>query len=97
MAKSVREVMGGIFCCMNKYQEKPWCNDCPYEQVRDCRNVLQNDISTLASAGKLELGSDGNWQPAGFKASPKIKEKRKTGRRIFNEERRNNRQYEADF
>jgi len=91
MAKSVRKVIGGLFCCNES--GKPWCNDCPYEGVYDCKNVLRNDISYWASLGKLEIGKDGNWQETGVDAPPKQKKKRKNGRRYFNNERRNQRQY----
>lgn len=97
MAKSINEVMGGIFCCMESYhQDDPWCDDCPYEQTFDCKNTLRNDITYWAKLGKLELGKDGIWQPAGcLNNISKPKTKRKNGRR-YSDERRNNRQYETD-
>ena len=95
MAKSVREVMGGIFCCIEQ-KDKPWCDDCPYEHVYNCRNILRSDISYWAALGKMELGKDGIWQPKGSDVSPKRKDKRKHGRRYFSEERRNNRSYESE-
>ena len=97
MAKSISEVIGGIFCCMEgHYAEEPWCNDCPYENIYDCKNVLQSDITYWAKLGKLELGQNGIWQEVGGGYNPKPKSKRKNGRRYFDGERRNSRQYETD-
>lgn len=86
MAKSVNKVLGGIFCC-HQHQPKPWCDDCPYEQVYDCRNILQNDISYWAQKGKLEVGFDGVW---GLKAEYSHPKNKRKGRRFVDEERRPN-------
>lgn len=91
MAKSVSKVIGGLFCCNG--QSKPWCDDCPYEGVYNCKNILWNDVSYWASLGKMEIGKDGNWQAAGVDGPPKQKNKRKNGRRYSDGERRNQRQY----
>lgn len=95
MAKSISEVMGGIFCCMENHYGDPWCDDCPYEHVFDCRNILHNDITYWAKLGKLELASDGSWQLVKNNI-PKQKSKRKNGRRYSDGERRNNRHYEEE-
>ena len=93
MAKTLNETVGGIFCCQMPKAE-PWCNDCPYEHAKDCRNTLESDISYWASKGKLEVGADGKW---GLKVEPvQQKNKRKNGRLFFTDERRNNRQYGSE-
>ena len=96
MAKSVKEVMGGIFCCMEQEDDNPWCNDCPYENIFNCKNILRNDIAYHVMTGKLEVGDDGKWQLAGCDKPPKRKEKRKHGKRYFDGKKHQNHGYEDD-
>ena len=91
MAKSVSHVIGGIFCCIEP--PEPWCRDCPYEGVYDCKNILRNDISYWAQQGKLKLGKNGTYEIA-ESGEPKVKTKRKNGRRYSDGERRKGRHEE---
>lgn len=91
MAKTLDETVGGIFCCQIPRVD-PWCNDCPYERVKNCREELQNDISYWASKKKLVVGSEGTYCLK-IDDIPQQKSKRKNGRRYSDGERRNNRQY----
>jgi len=85
---NIRKVIGGIFCCIEPAE--PYCNDCPYESVYDCKNILRNDISYWAKLGKLKIGENGVYEITGD-SRPKVKTKRKNGRRYSDGERRKGR------
>ena len=88
MAKAVMKVVGGIQCCIEP--PEPWCDDCPYEGVYDCRNALRNDISYWAITGKLKLGNSGIYEVT-EEQKKVVKTKRKNGRRYSDGERRKGR------
>ena len=88
MAKSLEQVLRGIFCCIDSPEAK--CDDCTYRSVYDCKNVLRNDISYWAKAGELEICKDGSFGLANI-PEKKVKCKRKNGRRYSDGERRKGR------
>jgi len=87
--KSIHDILWGSSCCM-QYDE-PLCYSCAYKGIKDCSEVLHDDIYAMLEQGRIRISSDGLYEPADMETMKKVKTKRKNGRRYSDGERRKGR------
>lgn len=71
--------------------DEPLCYSCAYKGIKDCSEVLHDDIYAMLEQGRIRISSDGLYEPADMETTKKVKTKRKNGRRYSDGERRKGR------